>query len=368
MDSTRAPSLAPAQNGWIGGARFDLAFFFGSGLLAALAGALAVARPTLLLPMWFLWTGLVEGPHLVATWQRTYFDARMRREQGRLLLTSLAWMLPGPLALLATWISGRPEPFALFLGAAALWSYHHTVRQHHGVLSIYQRLGRADARARKLDSRLLHISLWSGFALFLLIHPANRAVLGIAAPPSILLAAGAVALALLLAAWAMQLALRARRGEPLKPGLFALIVAAGTTLFSMFYVGMHEPLLDNALTPEQIFMAATLVSGTVHGIQYLGIVIATGKRRAASEADPHSLSARLGRAPALAYTLMVALSVLYVGLDVMRGGAWLVPGKGAQACLALYWGLFFHHYWMDQKIWRPSADPRLRAELGLGAA
>ena len=44
----------------------------------------------------------------------------------------------------------------------------------------------------------------------------------------------------------------------------------------------------------------------------------------------------------------------------------LAPGStAAQVFLALYWGLFLHHYWLDQKIWRPSTDARLRTELGL---
>jgi hypothetical protein len=43
------------------------------------------------------------------------------------------------------------------------------------------------------------------------------------------------------------------------------------------------------------------------------------------------------------------------------------PGSaGARLFLALYWGVFFHHYFLDQKIWRPHADRVVRAELGLG--
>jgi hypothetical protein len=131
-------------------------------------------------------------------------------------------------------------------------------------------------------------------------------------------------------------------------------------------VGLREPLFTRAATVEEVFLAATAVSGIVHGVHYLGIVIATSRRRAAAPGG--GWAAALGRAPAQAYLLMVALSMLYVGLSLLRGAPLgLAPGSAAaQGFLALYWGVFLHHFWLDQKIWRPSADARLQAELGLG--
>lgn len=347
---------------WIGGPLFDACFFFGSGVVALAAGLLMLAAPSTVLPLWFAWIWLVEGPHLCATWQRTYLDADFRRERGRLLWTSLAWLLPGPILLGATWISGRPEPFLLFLGFVALWSFHHAVRQHHGILSVYQRLGEADASARKADTRLLHGILWVAFGLLALAHPANLDLAGRAAWGAHAIAAVGALLAAAMLLWAALLVRRWRRGSTVRPGVFGLVVAVGTTLFSLFAVGMREPLLVNPLTTEQVFMAATIVGGTLHGLQYIGIVIATERRR---------VKPARAAGPVLAYALMLAASLLYVLLNVARGGAPVgaAPGSGsAQVFLALYWGLFCHHFWLDQKIWRPSSDARLRAELGLGAA
>jgi hypothetical protein len=358
----------PEPARWIGGPLFDACFFFGSGIVALAAGLLMLSAPVTVLPLWFAWIWLVEGPHLCATWQRTYLDAGFRRERGRLLVTSLLWFLPGLALLLVSWMSGRPEPFLLFLGAVALWSFHHAVRQHHGIMSIYQRLGKAGAPERKFDTLLLHGVLWAAFGLFLLAHPTNRQLIGIAALPApVLIALGAL-LALAMALWAAKLLVRWRRGSAVVAGAFGLTVACGTTLFSLFVVGVREPLLANPLTPEHVFMAATVVSGTVHGLQYIGIVIATERRRSAGET---SLAARLGKAPLAAYGLMLAVSLLYVAISVARGGAPVgaaPDSSSAQVFLAIYWGLFCHHFWLDQKIWRPSSDARLRSELGLGAS
>lgn len=75
------------------------------------------------------------------------------------------------------------------------------------------------------------------------------------------------------------------------------------------------------------FFGSGLVGVTVHGLQYIGSVIATERRR-----------------------------------SITGDSNW------AQIFLAIYWGLFCHHFWLDQKIWRPSLDSRLRKEPGLGAA
>ena len=349
--------------GWIGGRSFDRCFFFGAGMLAVAAGSLALAVPATIMPLWLLWLWLIEGPHLVATWQRTYLDAQCRRERRRMLLVSLLWLLPAPFMLIASWWLGRPDLFLLLLGGAALWSYHHAVRQHHGIVSVYQRLGKASAQARLLDSRLLHATMWGAVALFIFVHHFNRAQLGLAPAlghgERVVAAVLAGALGLAVCGWMLALVQRWRRGETLRPGLLALFVAVGSTLFAFFAVGMREPLLPGVLTPEQVFMAASVVAGIVHGMQYLGMVIATSRRRAADV---------FGRKPLLAYGVMVVVSLLYLWLTFLRGApppGQLAPSHAAQMFLALYWGLFFHHYWLDQQIWKPSVDARLRAELGL---
>ncbi len=359
------------REGWIGGAGFDLFFFFGAGVLAVAAGLLALAVPATILPMWLLWLWLIEGPHLLATWQRTYLDAQCRRERRRMLLVSLLWLLPAPLMLWASWLLGRPEVFLLLLAAAALWSYHHAVRQHHGIVSVYQRLGGAGEGARRLDSRLLHGTMWGAFVLFLFVHGFNRQQLGMAPAlnPAENVVAAVLAGALLLAVlgWLAAVVLRWRRGETVKPGLLALFVALGCTLFAFFAVGLREPLVPGALTPEQVFMAASVVAGIVHGMQYLGMVIATSRRRAAADRAA-GLAAVFGRKPLLAYGAMVAMSLLYLWLTFLRDAppsGQLETSRAAQMFLAFYWGLFFHHYWIDQQIWKPSSDARLRVELGL---
>jgi hypothetical protein len=66
-------------------------------------------------------------------------------------------------------------------------------------------------------------------------------------------------------------------------------------------------------------------------------------------------------------------SILYMLLNLLRGvspvGSLLLEASvPAQTALALYWGLFFHHYYLDQKIWRVRRSPSLQREFGMEPA
>ncbi len=365
-----------AAQSWIASARYDGVFFFGTALIAVLLGALVLMAPALVVPVWWLWLGLVDGPHFAATWTRTYLDRNERTTRGPLLLGSLLFFLPGFVALGLNHLLGSPAPFEAYLGLATLWAVHHAIRQHFGIMSIYQRLGGTRPHARRLDSAFLHGAMWLLFLVYLLVFPWNRTLLGLSAEPSppeqwALRALGATSAAAVLG-YAGVLLWRWRQGEALRPGLYALIVAVGTSIFAYFIVGAFEPLIPSPTNPEQLSFAVVLVSGSLHGMQYLGIVFATQRRRYTGSPDI-SLAARLGRAPLLAYAGLVAVSLLYLIVNACRGASphmALFPydSDAARAFLALYWGLSLHHYYLDQRIWHPRRDPALRRELGLADA
>jgi len=37
----------------------------------------------------------------------------------------------------------------------------------------------------------------------------------------------------------------------------------------------------------------------------------------------------------------------------------------APIAFCLWWGMLMHHYYLDQRIWRPSATPELRRVLAV---
>jgi hypothetical protein len=362
-------AASAAEQRWIGGRRFDLLFFFASPALACVAGLLALAAPAAALPLWVAWLWLVEGPHLLATWQRTYLDRDEWSRRPRLLLGSLALFLPGVALLALSEATGERLVFDAYLGAAALWSFHHGVRQHYGILTVYQRLDGTPERAWRADGRLLHAVMWGGFAVWVGLHPANRRLFGVGEAglaETLLGAVGVAAIVIVLAVWARELVRRRRDGVSLRPAAF-LTAVLGSALFALAVIGPFEPIHPGASTPESLFLAVTVVGGTVHGVQYLGIVIAASKRRHPAGGG---VAGSLARAPAAAYVAMIVVSLGYLALNAARGAAppFVVAdpdGLTARAFLAVYWGLFFHHYYLDSQIWHPGRDPRVARDLGL---
>jgi hypothetical protein len=163
--------------------------------------------------------------------------------------------------------------------------------------------------------------------------------------------AAAIAAAAVIA-YAATLAGRASK----KSAVFILIAAALIPAFAMFIVGIREPLLPTGSTdPDRNFVAMAVVIGVSHGAQYLGIVFAANRRR-------HGETKFFGSA-LKSYALFVAISLGYLLINEGR----MSEGPNVELFLAFYWGLFLHHYFLDQKIWHPRSDPALRRELGLVA-
>lgn len=358
--------------GWIGGKRFDLVFFFGSGLIAVAVGAFALAVPAIVVPLFWSFLVFVEGPHLVATWARTYLDASERRRRARLLVGSLAWLLPGIFVWIAAHALHTRAPIDLFLLFATLWSFHHAIRQLYGVLAIYHHHAKSDLTARKYDRYLLHGALWMAFGLFSLGHPHNRTLFGLPREFPTWLSTTAIGLLVTLGVVIVVYGFVRRFRFPkenIRPLLFLLGPAIGLECYAMFVVGVFEPLVPRPEDPEQAFLTTTVVGGIVHGMNYLGIIAIVGQRRHRQNTDG-SFAAYLGKRPFVAYLFFVLISLGYLALNAARG---VLPGVvvferqslAADLCLVMFWGIFFHHYYLDQHIWHVRSDENLRFELGL---
>src|SRR5690349_20735794 len=261
---------------WIGGQRFDLLFFFGSGVLAFAVGIAVVLMPALLVPFVWLWLWLVDGPHLVATWQRIGLDARERQVHWRLLMSSFVAILVAVALWALSAVAARPEPFDFLLVAATFLSGHHLLRQHYGIMAIYEAQTRIPAPLWQLDQRLLQSALWIALAISLVATPANRDLFAIPSPlpwwGRVLGIGGVALMSAIVATLIASMVWRRRKGLSLRPAWFALLPVLGVSCFALFGVGAFEPLLPHPTNKEQIFLAATLVGGLVHGLQYIGIV------------------------------------------------------------------------------------------------
>jgi len=353
---------------WLISRRADLTWFFGAvlpalGLLSLfrLAPPLSDATYRLSHPaLWLLlaWGVFFDGTHVLGTYARTYLAPASDRESRRGLPSPAAflWVLLGPILALCDGLLLPQRPsllgqagalFQHFLLFAYLWAYYHLVRQHWGFIALYQRRLGQPIGAR-VDAWLLWLGCLYPYLRFAISDAGLGSGLPVPLPASLL----PVLLPILRRALdlAMGLALlalvphfvRRLRAQPVGPReLFLLLV--------LLFHALTFALLDHLLS-------ITAVLTLFHNPQYHRIVwqYEQGQGR-----RPLGSTAR--------YLLWgVALGALWYGPRIL-GVAMVPPSLWRNVLLGLGWGVAFHHYLMDGRIWRLRRSPTLAATLDRGA-
>lgn len=340
---------------WIISRRDDLIWFQGSVVAGLCLLALFVAMPMSRHPSpgdpvimaVFLWGVLFDGTHVWAMYSRTYLAPDDGSRSG---IPDRRWwglLAVGPgIALIDAQLPSRGVLFGWFLLGAYLWAYYHLIRQHYGFMILYRkRAGETDRRGERLDSFIL----WLGCLYPYLRFSLSDAYLQTGLPQ------------LIPAAWLPTL-------RPLLDGAFVLLMAAALLLmlsgrFERFragpkhllmgiIIGFH--LLVFGLLSHLLTILATLT--IFHNLQYHRIV--------------WQHEAGHGRRPlghVLPYLVLGLLfGALWYGLRVPAAVA--VTDKTLRnAIIGLCWGVAFHHYLVDSRIWRVRRTPALAQALEQGA-
>jgi hypothetical protein len=345
---------------WIVSAAQDLLWFQGSVLAGfalllfflwapPLTAAGGATQPALLALL--AWGIAFDGTHVIGTYARSYWAPDRSARAGLPGPWSLAVVVVGPALAVVDHLAfpvaaGAPNGgplFRAFLLAAVLWAYFHLVRQHWGFVALYRR--RADDRVpARLDEALLWVGCLYPFLRFSLSPAYADAGLPQLLPRAALDGArlaldltfglGGGALAVL---WVRRGGLRALGPKHL---LLGLVIAFHTAVFA---------LLTNLLA-----ITATLT--IFHNLQYHRIVWQheAGKRRRPLGGLGRYLLAGLG------------LGAVWYGTRVL--GAQLAgPGLARNLALAAGWGVAFHHYLVDGRIWRVRRAPAVAHALDAGA-
>src|SRR5215471_3199399 len=144
---------------WIISGREDLTWFIGSSLISY-AVLLLMAAGFPITPLTFIWLIGIDGPHVVATITRTYFDKQERHRLGSLLWVVLPAMTMGPMMVAV----GAESLFYVF---AIAWLHYHIAKQHFGFVMLYKyKAGERDRVDYLLDRWFLLASLMLPFARF----------------------------------------------------------------------------------------------------------------------------------------------------------------------------------------------------------
>ena len=329
-----APGLRTA---WIISRRDDMTWFIGS----ALAGYLAILFMWAgfpLLPLQAVWFFGIDGPHVLSTVTRTYFDRAERKKQGWFLWIVLPLLLVGP----AMALTGHA---ALFFMAAFCWQQFHVVKQHFGFVMLYKAKNRERGETdRKLDRWFLLASLFVPLALFIL----KTQKWNLPGWPSQVALAG---YAVLTAVWLGRQVQKLRSGEPMNWPKLALIAAVAPLQWLALGFGAR-------FGPEGVLQAA-IPLGLFHGLQYHRLMWFHNRNRysGADAEEKHGLAAHLVSRVSVYLAVAIGLHFLLSFLPLF-----LFPYQTVSAAI---WGIPFMHYLLDARIWRVRGDKELASVLRL---
>ncbi|MCP3139373.1 hypothetical protein [Pyxidicoccus xibeiensis] len=377
MSTATLTAPLPARQGWLVDRRHDLISTVG-GVAASLAlVGLHVWGGVSSLVLWWAWVLMLDGPHLFATVSRTYLDTREWQVRRRLLLGSLGWFAAGPLCFGVSAALGTQVPFVVFLTLASLWAYWHVVRQHYGIMVLYQRKGGPlSPLDRRLDSVTLYTGLLAPFLAFAVTHPVARKRLGLTGTPTWEPVVAGACFALVLALvvlYAVRQVLRWRAGQRVNgPKLLMMGAALGLTALVFW----------PSVSARMDFIMFAVAVTAFHNVQYHGVVWFYHRNRyhaAGVDAAHFGWAPRVSRRFVIYAVCGVVFTLLYRGLGCGFGAHPGCGGFDLRMPLAagltlrdfmegLIWGFALHHYYLDQKIWRVSRDAGLNKDLKLGSA
>ncbi len=388
METAAHPTDAPlaGRARWIIGPKQDLLWFIGGGLSGYALFWLHAGLKLDMVMVWFLWVTFFDVPHFFGTYSRTYFDRVEWHRRRPLLLGSLAWLFAGPLAVGASALLHRAGvasyqvPVLALVALVGVWAYIHVARQHFGLMRLYARKN-GDMRAvdRHLDWWTVHLALLAPGLGFAVLHPEIRQLLGLGPELHLLeqlLVGGtaAVTAAAVLVLIARQF-VRRRHGLPVNlPKLLYLAVVLPFYAFVCYHPATRT-------APIIGFIAFVTIS---HDIHYHALIWFHHRNRYhAAGTDPaqFGLAARLSRnlptffGCAIGFSAVLTFAACSFGVipgcaPVASAGDWVLFGEitARELLVSLIFGLQFHHYFLDQFIWRPGKDADLRHDLRLAPA
>jgi hypothetical protein len=355
-----ATPLSLPRSPWIVSSRYD-AFFF--------AGSLALP-----LVLWAAFSyGLVTGvavfaifqlafnmPHNFQTWTMSVFDADDRQKHGRRYLVALVVIL----AIFGLSIVLAPTTiFPVVRDALVYWGYYHLVRQHYGLLRLYERRMAASGTPApplegKLYSRYVEIVSYAPLLLrfrdpeLMTIHAGDVSIWirHPILPPWAWHAVAVVYGAAIAAAVVAHVVAFARGRTEVLPR--ALLLLAITLCFGLAAIAIRD------------IVVAIAVVTSFHNLQYLGLVWFHNRTRAEiaeRENAPRGANAPIDWLRSDKVPLYLACTFGY-GLVLVAPIA-IFPGKPlAELPITAMVAL---HYYVDSRVWRFGERPGLARFLRL---
>jgi len=370
---------------WVRSPRYDLTFIMGGALLTLLVPVAGISFPALIPLFLWAWLVLFEGSHFWATFSRTYIDRDFRRQNPGFLTWSLVFFIFPVLMVVLDQQNTGSHYMELYGFFIFLWSLYHNARQHFGFMSIYSnksglpnsikdrfKFGIFAAVVAPQIFFLLNLKFQSAFPSFPkkeAMDPALGFFFNYA--PKI---ATAITLLYLVSTYLKSRPFANQAGGKV-PFLYGMVCLVFYSV--MFYVvAPMEPFYTAAANGAQAFMVIAVMNSLFHNIQYHAIVWHYSHKRygeGKSKTDDYGLAKWVGGSFLRYGVVALFFGGVFAGI-VWNLGDWpsvagnYTPSAASTWAYCLFLGIIGHHFYLDQKIWRPSQQQDLQSYLGLKQA
>ncbi|SMF25246.1 hypothetical protein [Pseudobacteriovorax antillogorgiicola] len=374
MARTQSMTHGSQANLWLQSRSFDLIFVTGGAIFTLLVAALAFQTPRLLPIFFWMWIVLFEGSHFWATLSRTYFDRDFRSKHKPLLWGSMLFFALPLACVIVDQYQQQVSTMLLYGFFIFTWSLFHNLRQHYGFLSIYGRKAGVSEFDRDRLKQVLYLGVGACQAYFLLNFkmPGVFSLNGLQDPNWMFLSSvlPLVLFALAVIWFALQVwEHRHRYGPKLWPSAYYIGICLVFYGIMFFYIAPQDRFVQSLGGGETLMLIA-IMNSLFHNIQYHAIVWYYGQKR---YQDPHGSekfgTAKLLNGQTLNYLVFALLAgaifgtiTWFVGDWPDWSGSWDQVGAHSWAYV-VFFGIIGHHFFMDQKIWRPSKQKDLKSYL-----
>lgn len=364
---------------WVKSPGFDLSLVTGGAFFTLGVAAIAFQVPQYLPIFFWIWVVAFEGSHFWATFSRTYIDSEYRKTNAKVLYASLVFFLFPFLAVLADASQSSISYMSLYGFFIFVWSLYHNARQHYGFMSIYTGKAKIHSELKSKMTKTLYFSVCSAQAYFLLnfkIQGAFGLATAASVSPNLDFLVAKLPIIFSIGSIAYFFYLTKELIEKVgKKALIGMYYIGVCWLFysTMFYVVAPMDTLFQSMSGAETLMLIAIMNSLFHNIQYHAIVWYYGNKRYNEEkVEQKSYGiARFVNYKTANYLGFALLMGAVFGFITWNVGDWPAPNgswamtQASHWAYVLFFGIIGHHFYLDQKIWRPSTQKELRSYLDL---